>query len=38
MNYFLLKMDKQFLIKKVEQKQIYQENLKYFNGKKSKKR
>ncbi|WFG98267.1 hypothetical protein M1770_09560 [Spiroplasma citri] len=31
---FLLEMDKQVLIKKAEQKQIYQENLKYFNGNK----
>lgn len=27
-------MDKQVLIKKAEQKQIYQENLKYFNSNK----
>ncbi|WP_374696022.1 hypothetical protein [Spiroplasma endosymbiont of Polydrusus formosus] len=30
----LLEMDKRVLIKKAEQKQIYQENLKYFNGNK----
>ncbi|QJU61824.1 hypothetical protein [Spiroplasma citri] len=31
---FLLEMNKQVLIKKAEQKQIYQENLKYFNSNK----
>ncbi|WFH00205.1 hypothetical protein M1771_09575 [Spiroplasma citri] len=31
---FLLEMNKQVLIKKAEKKQIYQENLKYFNSNK----